>query len=171
MIRRIGAGLLLAIAALAAIVIVRTLLVAAPEYEAVAAAADIIDGDAAAARLGGAIRFRTVSLSPALPLSAGEFFEDLAAYLETTYPKVHQSLTHERVGKFSLLYTWQGSDALVRLPGLLFAAHMDVVPVAGRAHAGDWTHAPFSGEVAEGFVWGRGTLRLKCSSSRRSRSG
>ena len=122
--------------ALAAIVIVRTLLVAAPEIETVPAAADMIDGEAAAARLGGAIRFRTVSLSPALPLSAGAF-EDLAAYLEKTYPRVHQALTHERVGKFSLLYTWRGSDP--SLPGH-FIRRAHGRRSGCRGTDGDWTH-------------------------------
>jgi carboxypeptidase PM20D1 len=36
-------------------------------------------------------------------------------------------------------------------------AHLDVVPVVPGTEK-DWTHAPFSGDIAEGFVWGRGTL-------------
>mgnify|MGYP001554356785 FL=1 len=36
-------------------------------------------------------------------------------------------------------------------------AHMDVVPVEPGSESA-WTHAPFSGDIADGFVWGRGTL-------------
>ena len=40
---------------------------------------------------------------------------------------------------------------------VLLLAHMDVVPVEpGTERA--WTHGPFSGDVADGFIWGRGTL-------------
>ncbi|HVP19083.1 MAG TPA: M20/M25/M40 family metallo-hydrolase [Spirochaetia bacterium] len=38
---------------------------------------------------------------------------------------------------------------------MLFYAHYDVVPASGDA---GWTHPPFSGDIADGFVWGRGTL-------------
>ena len=35
--------------------------------------------------------------------------------------------------------------------------HIDVVPVP-EPNLPEWTHPPFSGAVADGFVWGRGTL-------------
>ncbi len=41
-------------------------------------------------------------------------------------------------------------------------AHMDVVPVEPGTES-SWTHGPFSGDVADGFVWGRGTLDDKVS--------
>jgi len=52
---------------------------------------------------------------------------------------------------------------LARIPGsqplkpLLINHHMDVV----AADPAQWTHPPFSGVVADGFVWGRGTLDTK----------
>jgi acetylornithine deacetylase/succinyl-diaminopimelate desuccinylase-like protein len=52
---------------------------------------------------------------------------------------------------------------LAHIPGseplkpLLINHHMDVV----AADPSQWTHPPFSGAVAEGFVWGRGTLDTK----------
>ncbi len=39
---------------------------------------------------------------------------------------------------------------------------MDVVPVEPGS-AGAWQHPPFSGAIADGFVWGRGTLDDKVS--------
>jgi acetylornithine deacetylase/succinyl-diaminopimelate desuccinylase-like protein len=42
-------------------------------------------------------------------------------------------------------------------PALLIHGHTDVVP----AHAPDWTHDPFSGEIADGCVWGRGAVDMK----------
>ncbi len=43
------------------------------------------------------------------------------------------------------------------LKPLLINHHIDVV----AADATQWTHPPFSGEIAGGFVWGRGTLDTK----------
>jgi acetylornithine deacetylase/succinyl-diaminopimelate desuccinylase-like protein len=54
-------------------------------------------------------------------------------------------------------------NLLARLPGrgeappLLLYGHVDVVPTSGQ----QWTHPPFSATVADGFVWGRGTLDMK----------
>ncbi len=42
-------------------------------------------------------------------------------------------------------------------PALLVHGHLDVVP----ANAADWRHDPFSGEVADGCVWGRGAIDMK----------
>ncbi len=52
---------------------------------------------------------------------------------------------------------------LARLPGpadrpaLVLCSHTDVVPVEPDA----WTRDPFGADVADGFVWGRGTLDMK----------
>jgi acetylornithine deacetylase/succinyl-diaminopimelate desuccinylase-like protein len=40
---------------------------------------------------------------------------------------------------------------------LLLLSHLDVVP----APADLWTHGPFDGEVADGYVWGRGAVDMK----------
>ncbi|MBI2834160.1 MAG: M20/M25/M40 family metallo-hydrolase, partial [Acidobacteria bacterium] len=42
------------------------------------------------------------------------------------------------------------------------AAHLDVVPVEPGTDA-RWTHPPFSGDIADGHVWGRGALDDKAS--------
>jgi acetylornithine deacetylase/succinyl-diaminopimelate desuccinylase-like protein len=42
-------------------------------------------------------------------------------------------------------------------PGLLIHGHLDVVP----ANAADWQRDPFGGEIADGFVWGRGAVDMK----------
>src|SRR3984885_8470464 len=42
-------------------------------------------------------------------------------------------------------------------PALLIHGHLDVVP----ADAGDWRVHPFSGDVAEDCVWGRGAVDMK----------
>ena len=42
-------------------------------------------------------------------------------------------------------------------PPLMLYGHVDVVTVAGR----EWSHQPFSGDVADGYVWGRGAVDMK----------
>ncbi len=106
-----------------------------------------------AAHLAGAIRFATISKQdsgPALvPMRA------LHAYLAQTFPRTHATLGHEVVTPASLLFEWKGSDAT--LEPVVMMSHLDVVPVEAGSE-GAWTHPPFSGDIADGFVWGRGTL-------------
>jgi len=42
-------------------------------------------------------------------------------------------------------------------PPFLMQGHIDVVPTTGQ----QWVHDPMSGEVIDGFMWGRGTLDMK----------
>ena len=54
----------------------------------------------------------------------------------------------------SLLLKWKGKNP-DSMPVMLMN-HMDVVEAQG-----EWTHEPFSGDVADGKLWGRGTLDTK----------
>ncbi len=40
---------------------------------------------------------------------------------------------------------------------LLLLSHLDVVPAVAEG----WTHRPFSGDLADGYVWGRGAVDMK----------
>jgi acetylornithine deacetylase/succinyl-diaminopimelate desuccinylase-like protein len=42
-------------------------------------------------------------------------------------------------------------------PPLLLVAHLDVVP----AEPESWRHPPFSGEIHDGYLWGRGAIDMK----------
>jgi acetylornithine deacetylase/succinyl-diaminopimelate desuccinylase-like protein len=42
-------------------------------------------------------------------------------------------------------------------PPLLLAAHLDVV----TAEPESWKHAPFAGEIHDGYIWGRGAIDMK----------
>jgi acetylornithine deacetylase/succinyl-diaminopimelate desuccinylase-like protein len=55
----------------------------------------------------------------------------------------------------SLVARMEGQDR--SKPALLIHGHLDVVP----ANAGDWKQHPFSGEIADGCVWGRGAVDMK----------
>lgn len=73
-----------------------------------AAAPLAVDGAAAAARLGEAIRARTISSFTDAQQNADQF-RQLHALLAARYPKAHAAMQREPVGDFSLLYTWKGS--------------------------------------------------------------
>ncbi|WP_019059154.1 M20/M25/M40 family metallo-hydrolase [Streptomyces prunicolor] len=66
-------------------------------------------------------------------------------------PKIFES----HPGRASTVARIEGTDP--SRPALLIHGHLDVVP----ANAADWTHHPFSGEVADGCVWGRGAVDMK----------
>lgn len=86
-------------------------------------------------------------------------FRELHARLEEMYPLVHKTLTREWVDQFSLVYTWKGKNP--ELEPVAFMAHQDVVPA--DSHTIDqWTYPPFSGQIADGYIWGRGTQDIKC---------
>ena len=64
-------------------------------------------------------------------------------------------LVESEPGRASVVARWPGED-----PGrdaLLLHGHLDVVP----AVAGDWAVPPFSGEVVDGELWGRGAVDMK----------
>jgi carboxypeptidase PM20D1 len=85
-------------------------------------------------------------------------FQRLHAYLAEAFPAVHSRLQREAVGGHSLLYTWKGADA--SLKPILLMGHLDVVPIEPGTED-RWTHPPFEGRVADGFIWGRGAIDNK----------
>lgn len=84
-----------------------------------------------------------------------EAFARHRAALAAFYPRVH-ALQSEPAGDHGLLYRWPGrgrQDVLHPFPVVLMA-HQDVAPV----QTADWPANPFSGEIRDGAVHGRGTL-------------
>ncbi|MEN4042675.1 MAG: M20 family peptidase [Anaerolineaceae bacterium] len=115
-----------------------------------------VDGAVVAEHLAAAVRCPTISQSDgAVDRKA---FLDLHRLILNTYPRIHSALHYQAVNKYSLLYIWPGQD--LDLPPVLLAGHLDVVP-AEEATLSDWQHPPFSGQIADGYVWGRGALDNK----------
>jgi carboxypeptidase PM20D1 len=107
--------------------------------------------DAAVAKLQALVRIPTVSdRDPGRVDTAA--FDRLLTELATHYPLLHQHLELTRVGTHGLLFHWPGASA--EQPVVLMA-HLDVVPVDESA---PWQHPPFSAEIHDDAVWGRGTL-------------
>lgn len=130
---------------------------AAPPAPASAKPEIPVQGDVVARHLAEAVRFRTISQSPPL-VSDPKPFEDFIAWMEATYPGVHRALKLERAGGRNLLYTWAGKDPAAK--PVLLTAHYDVVPVIPGTEV-QWKQPPFDGAIADGYVWGRGTLDNK----------
>ena len=74
--------------------------------------------------------------------------------LEKLFPLVHEKLEKTEIDG-NLLYYWKGKSS--EKP-ILLMSHQDVVPAEG-----EWKHEPFSGDIEDGKVWGRGASDTKCS--------
>ena len=72
--------------------------------------------------------------------------------LRKMFPKLFEVCTFENFDG-SFLMRWKGKTD--KEPVMLMNHH-DVVEATG-----EWTHAPFGGEIADGKLWGRGTLDTK----------
>ena len=138
---------------LGVIVLLRTLTFTRHEGAPLPYEPEPVDGQVVAQRLAAAIHCKTISDADSSRVDVREF-QSIHQLIGRTYPLVHRRLETQVVGERSLIFTWKGSQ-----PGLapiLFAGHMDVVPV--DAHSLDkWHYPPFDGTVADGFVWGRGS--------------
>ena len=58
-------------------------------------------------------------------------------------------------GRCNVIANIQGSD--LSRPGLVVHGHLDVVP----ADAADWSVDPFSAQIKDGMIWGRGAVDMK----------
>lgn len=152
MIKRILLAVLGLLLLLAAAVAVNTVRQGSRQVTVAPAPPLAVDTAAVADKLAGAIRFRTVPSQDDPDFNAGEF-RKLHAFLEQRFPLVHAKLQREFVGGLSLLYTWKGSNGGAR--PVMLMAHHDVAPIAPGTE-GKWEVPPFSGQVKDGFVWGRG---------------
>ncbi len=115
---------------------------------ALAPFAGLEDKLAALVRLPTVSRFEETQEDPAP-------FREFPREVERRFPVVHARLRRDSVGSRGLLYEWPGTDP--SLPPVVLMAHYDVVPPGEIP----WTRPPFSGETAEGFVWGRGSQDTK----------
>lgn len=140
---------------------------AAPSAKAASAEPDVFqpcafpDFEGAVQRMSRVLTFQTVSdPDVAQHLVDPAQFRALDAYLAQAYAKVWERLQVEKLGDggHSYLITWRGSRAELR--PALFISHVDVVPVSPGTEQ-DWTYPPFSGAVADGYIWGRGALDVK----------
>lgn len=84
-------------------------------------------------------------------------FDALHADLRDHFPKLFDTCEQVDLPDHALLLRWPGESS--ERPVVLLA-HQDVVPVDPRD---EWTHPAYDGVVADGIIWGRGTLDCKGS--------
>ncbi|MGE5502390.1 MAG: M20/M25/M40 family metallo-hydrolase, partial [Ignavibacteriales bacterium] len=118
-----------------------------------------VDTAKAAQHLSEAVRIQTVSHQNIADNDPAQW-DRLHQWLVDTYPHAHALMTREIVGPGALVYTWPGSDP--SLAPIVLMAHQDVVPVSPGTES-QWKHPPFDGVIADGAVWGRGSVDDKGS--------
>ncbi len=111
-----------------------------------------LDAGGAAGRLSAAVR--CVTVNDGIDYSG---FDVLQSLMRESYPAVMRAGSFELIGR-SVLITIPGSNTELR--PALFMSHQDVVPVVAGTE-NDWTYPAFSGTIADGYIWGRGTLDIK----------
>ena len=104
-----------------------------------------------AEKLAEMVRFDTTSHTG---VDEAEKFREFHKVLARLFPQVHAHLEKTEIDG-NLLFYWKGKSSD---KPILLMSHQDVVPAAGA-----WTHPPFSGDIADGKVWGRGTADTKAS--------
>jgi acetylornithine deacetylase/succinyl-diaminopimelate desuccinylase-like protein len=70
---------------------------------------------------------------------------------------IASELLEPEPGRTSVVAHWEPEGVDTSISPLLVHGHLDVVP----ANADDWSVPPFSGEVVDGCVWGRGAVDMK----------
>lgn len=82
-------------------------------------------------------------------------FAKLRRVMRELFPLLHQQAACTIFGEDCWLYELKGASSD---HSILLMSHHDVV-----AAPGNWKHPAFSGEIAEGCIWGRGTVDTKTS--------
>jgi carboxypeptidase PM20D1 len=141
---------------LAAVIAIKTATFTSKQLPPVSKVSYAVDAAQAADRLSRAVQFKTVFNEDLSKVDYGPFAKQ-QEYLAQAFPLVHSTLDKKVFNDYGLLYTWKGSDP--SLKPVLLLAHQDVVPASDEG----WKYPPFSGTVAEGYIWGRGTLDDKCT--------
>jgi carboxypeptidase PM20D1 len=108
--------------------------------------------DAYASKLSRMIQYETVSHRDQPEI---EKFLGYHKLLEELFPHVFATCDKIEIDG-NLMLRWKGKDPSMEPIGLM--SHQDVVEATG-----DWKYPPYSGTIADGMVWGRGSADTKCS--------
>lgn len=143
-------ALICALVACLLIAVVRTLLMPGKQTE-YRLSDDQTRIDAYAQKLSEMVKVETISSRDNPDV---EKFRAFHKTLEELFPAVFKHCEKVEIDG-NLLLKWHGKSDK---DPILLMSHMDVVEANG-----EWKYPPFSGEIAEGKVWGRGSADTKCS--------
>ncbi len=144
-------GLLAVVVILLAVAVIRTFAIKGPEKVACAPECTQEELNTAAEKLGAMIRVPTVSRHEHEDLTQFYRFHE---ELERQFPLLHKNL-EKTVLKGTLLYRWPGVDGAKK--PILLMGHQDVVPATEHG----WKVPPYSGQVLDGDIYGRGAMDCK----------
>lgn len=142
-----------AIGALILFMVIRTILTKPAAVEVRPFEPIAVDKDRVAGKLSDAVKIPTVTVLD--DTMSYEPFRKYHTYLEKAFPLFHKAAAKTVVNNYSLVYVIEGTDASL-LPAC-FLAHQDVVPAPDEG----WEVPPFSGEIKDGYVYGRGSQDMK----------
>ena len=108
----------------------------------------------AAEHLMEALTYRTISYTKESLIDFNEYRAFLD-FLERTYPRVHERMDRRMINGYSPVYHLKSLNPK-NLP-ILLLGHYDVVPVEENTNK-DWDKDPFSGQIHENYIYGRGAL-------------
>lgn len=101
-------------------------------------------------RLGEMIRCKTVSVKGSYDDTE---FKKLRDTMEKLFPEVHKKAEKLTFSDDCWIYKIKGKD---EKRNIMLMSHHDVVAADGK-----WEHEPFDAEIADGKIWGRGTVDTK----------
>lgn len=111
----------------------------------------MVSDDSSAQILSQAVQIPTIANNA----NSKDSFNRWLAFIKESFADIYSILHVETINERSLLLTWQGQDP--SLSPVLLTAHFDVVPIEEESEK-SWKYPPFSGQIAENYIWGRGAL-------------
>jgi len=118
-----------------------------------------LDESAVIDRFSQALQIPTISYDDTSLLDHGAF-QDFHQHLLQSFPLMHAKTQLTKFNDYSMVYRLKGQNS--QLKPALFMGHMDVVPVDEQTQD-QWLQPPFSGNVIDGVIWGRGAIDDKVS--------
>ena len=146
--------LLIALFVIACMLAYRSITITSNQLVAPILAPKVLLEDSVVSRLQTALRLKTISYDDETLFDTQMFFK-LRDHILASYPKINDQLELEIVNDMTLLFYWKGSDPSLKPVALLH--HLDVVPVE-KASWKKWDADPFSGDILNGYIYGRGAL-------------
>ncbi len=143
-------GIAAVIVALLLVALVRTLMIKTPP-KGKPMKVDPVHAEVCAAKLAELVRIPSVSRLAGEDMTE---FVRLQEKMAELFPLIHEKLEKTDL-EGTLIYRWAGKNA-DKQP-ILLMAHQDVVPAPDEG----WDVPPFSGEIIDGKVYGRGALDCK----------